>query len=231
MGDSFSFKQFTVRQDRCGMKVGTDGVLLGAWASGGCRILDIGTGTGLVALMMAQRFPQARVTAVDIDGAACSQARDNVAASPFARRIDVVETRIQDYVSAAPFDCIVANPPYYSFGMRNPDWRRSVARHTDMLSFAELFCSVARLLSGDGVFSIVVPSEAVDAVVEHSCYVGLLLSRRCDIRTTLRRPSRRALLAFAWRRDAALDVREAVLQTADGGRSPWYDALTKDFYL
>lgn len=231
MSEGFRFKRFTVLHDRCGMKVGTDGVLLGAWASGGCRILDIGTGTGLIALMMAQRFPSTCVTAVDIDGAACRQARHNVAASPFAERIDVVETRIQDYHSAEPFDCIVANPPYYSFGLRNPDAQRSAARHTDTLSFRDLFIAADGLLSECGVMSIIVPSEAVEAVVEQSYYVGMMLSRRCDVRTVARRAPRRALLAFSRRRDDVAELTEAVLQTADGSRSPWYDALTKDFYL
>ena len=90
--DSFTFKQFEVRQDICGMKVGTDGVLLGAWAVGGCRILDIGTGTGLIAMMMAQRFPEAKIDAIDIDHDACIQARENIAEAGFGDRVEVVET-------------------------------------------------------------------------------------------------------------------------------------------
>ena len=104
----FRFKQFEILQDRCAMKVGTDGVLLGAWASGGTRILDIGCGTGLIALMMAQRFPAAQVVGIDIDEEACGQARENVAASPFGDRIDVAHCRLQDY-SGEEFDAIVSN--------------------------------------------------------------------------------------------------------------------------
>lgn len=108
----FRFKKFEILQDRCAMKVGTDGVLLGAWASGGTRILDIGCGTGLIALMMAQRFPAAQVVGIDIDEEACGQARENVAASSFSDRIDVAHCRLQDY-SGEEFDAIVSNPPFF----------------------------------------------------------------------------------------------------------------------
>ena len=100
--DYFSFKQFTVHQDRCAMKVGTDGTLLGAWAKGGDRILDVGTGTGLIALMLAQRFPQAMVDAIDIDSDSCLQAHENVVASPFADRVNVHHCRLQDFTPVIP---------------------------------------------------------------------------------------------------------------------------------
>ena len=95
--DIFTFKQFTVHQDRCAMKVGTDGVLLGAWAEGGMRILDVGTGTGLIALMMAQRFAESRVVGVEIDVDACLQAQQNVTESPFVSRVEIINARLQDY--------------------------------------------------------------------------------------------------------------------------------------
>lgn len=104
----FRFQQFTVYQDKCGMKVGTDGTLLGAWATGGRRILDIGTGTGLIALMMAQRFPEATVTAIDIDADASAQARENVASSPFTGRIDVAHVSLQD-LEEKPFPRICSS--------------------------------------------------------------------------------------------------------------------------
>ena len=112
----FKFKQFTIWQSDCAMKVGTDGTLLGAWAqasSGPCRILDIGTGTGLIALMMAQRYPQASVVGVDIDASAVNQAKENVKASPFADRIAIFETDICHFIADQPFDAIVCNPPFF----------------------------------------------------------------------------------------------------------------------
>lgn len=121
------------------MKVGTDGVLIGAWANGGKRILDIGTGTGLIALMMAQRFDDAEIKAVDLDRDACCQARENVANSRFAGRVEVFETAIQQFHDAAGFDSIVSNPPFFQNSLKNPDTRRAAARHSDSLPFSVLF--------------------------------------------------------------------------------------------
>ena len=135
------------------MKVGTDGVLIGAWANGGKRILDIGTGTGLIALMMAQRFDDAEIKAVDLDRDACCQARENVANSRFAGRVEVFETAIQQFHDAAGFDSIVSNPPFFQNSLKNPDTRRAAARHSDSLPFSVLFEKVAALLTSDGVFS------------------------------------------------------------------------------
>ena len=131
-------------QDKCGMKVGTDGVLLGAWALGGSRVLDIGTGTGLVALMMAQRFPQSVVDAIDIDEEACRQAAENVAASPFAGSVHVGHCPLQDFLSSQPYDAIVSNPPFFVDSLNNPDVRRPLPRHTDTLPFAALLAGARR---------------------------------------------------------------------------------------
>ena len=135
----FKFKQFEIHQDRCAMKVGTDGVLLGAWAPGGKRILDVGSGTGLISLMMAQRFPEAQVLGIDMDGEACEEAAENVAASPFADRVEIECCRLQDYHSAESFDAIVSNPPFFLNSLKNPDSKRTMARHTDSLPFRDLF--------------------------------------------------------------------------------------------
>ena len=115
-GRGFTFKQFDVQHDRCAMKVGTDGVLLGAWAEGGLRILDIGTGTGLIALMMAQRYGEATITGVDIDHEAAMQARDNVSRTPFANRISIIESPVQNLTADThgKFDAIVCNPPFFN---------------------------------------------------------------------------------------------------------------------
>lgn len=162
----FQFKEFGIRQEQCGMKVGTDGVLLGAWAWGGRRILDIGTGTGLIALMMAQRFGTAQVDAIDVDEDACRQASENIAASPFADRVSVACARLQDYnVGDALYDAIVSNPPFFLETLKSPDPQRAMARHADSLPFADLFAGVARLLSETGVFSVVVPVEAAESLM------------------------------------------------------------------
>lgn len=159
-GQGFTFRQFEVCQDMCAMKVGTDGVLLGAWAAGGRHILDIGTGTGLIALMMAQRFEGARICGIDMDDGACRQAMANVAGSPFAARIEICHSRLQDFSPSVTFDSIVSNPPFFTNSLKCPDARRSAARHADTLPFADLFRGVARLLDSDGVFSAVIPADA-----------------------------------------------------------------------
>lgn len=229
----FSFKQFTLCQSQCGMKVGTDGTLLGAWASGGEHILDVGTGTGLVALMMAQRYPGARVTAIDIDPLAVSQARQNVAASPFADRVEVLlsDVRHHGLHAPVPYDAIVANPPYFEQSLTSPDAQRTMARHTATLSYRELAAAAWRLLTDGGVFSVVIPQECRSRMMGEALLAGFSLVGECGVKTTPRKPVRRCLLAFAKHPAQAVQRSEEVLQLADGSRSKWYDCLTRDFYL
>ena len=239
----FQFKRFVVRQERCAMKVGTDGTLLGAWARGGQRVLDIGTGTGLIALMMAQRCPDAQVTAVDIDADAVRQARENVAESSFAERITVVEGDINtltipnsgNHIShLSPliyhFDAIVCNPPYFNDSLTCPDEQRTTARHTTTLTYRELMAAVARLLSEDGEFSVVIPFDCKARLEAEAALAGLSKTRECSIRTTPRKAPRRFLLAFR-KHPVAVETTEGVLETEPGQRSDWYHALTNDFYL
>lgn len=230
----FTFREFTVKQDRCAMKVGTDGVLLGAWASGGSRILDIGTGTGLIALMMAQRFPESTVSAVEIDHEAATQARENTAGSTFGDRIDIIETAIQDFRtdSRGGYDAIVSNPPFFINALKNPDERRATARHGDSLTYKELFGAVDRLLDDDGVFSAIIPYDCLQAFVAEACLHGLRLVRQTAVRTTPRRQPRRYLLAFAKKRGTSeMSHDEQCLMSTDGSRSEWYSGITADFYI
>lgn len=230
-GDKFTFKQFEVRQDACAMKVGTDGVLLGAWASGGKRILDIGTGTGLIAMMMAQRFADATVVAIDIDHGSCLQAIENVENSVYKERIEVQEKSLQDFHTEQNFDCIVSNPPFFQNSLRNPDQQRATARHADALPYRVLFACVASLLTDDGVFSAVIPADSANDFIAEAYLHGLTTLRRCDIRTTARKQPRRCLLAFTKKVGNTTEHTEQVLQQADGQRSEWYSALTADFYI
>lgn len=169
----FRFKRFTVRQDLCAMKVGMDGVMLGSWAQGGKRILDIGTGTGLIALMMAQRYPEADVVAIDIDEGAVEQAKVNVANSSFSARITIRKEAVQQHEGV--YDAIVCNPPYFSDSLKAPDQQRNIARHTDTLSYAELMQSAYRLLADEGELSVVIPFDYKQRMEDEATFVGFFL--------------------------------------------------------
>lgn len=226
---SFTFKQFEVRQDKCGMKVGTDGVVLGAWAAGGSNILDIGTGTGLIAMMMAQRFPEAKIDAIDIDHDACIQAKENISDAGFSDRVEVVETPLQQHVGE--YDAIVSNPPFFENSLKAPEGKRSLARHTDSLPVSELLHSVATLLSPQGVFSVVIPMDMLSRYEEEAVFSRLYIAKVCKIKTVERKPAKRCMVVMQKQRPDAMVVEEQVLQIATGERSEWYQQLTSDFYL
>ena len=257
---NFRFKQFEIEQDRCAMKVGTDGVLLGAWAQGGRRILDIGSGTGLISLMMAQRFPEAEVVGIDMDADACGQARENVMASPFRDRVEIECCRLQDFggaseaaeasgtaeglkadggasevaeglKAAGAFDAIVSNPPFFVDSLKNPDSKRTMARHTDSLPFRDLFAGVKRLLSDDGVFSAIVPVEVVEQFVAESCILGFYLIRKCGVKTVERKQPKRFMLSFAKHRISPYEEHVETMMDSQGNRSEWYRKITEEFYL
>jgi tRNA1Val (adenine37-N6)-methyltransferase len=240
MKDEFCFKHFSVKQDRCAMKVGTDGVLLGCWAEGGENILDIGTGTGLIAMMMAQRFPNARFDALEIDGLAAGQALENVVQSPFKERVFVIKESLQEYSERigeksdsveGKYDAIVSNPPYFINSLKNPNAERAKARHTDTLSYADLFSGVVRLLKADGVFSAIVPVECEESFCSEAFLRGLFLTRKYMVRTVERKMPKRCLLAFSKQRSVVIDNMDVYLQNPDGSRSAWFNEKSLDFYL
>lgn len=231
----FEFRHFTVRQELCAMKVGTDGTLLGAWASmpgNGGRVLDIGTGTGLIALMMAQRFPSARITAIDIDPAAVLQARQNVISSPFAERIQVIEADIAHFRhDGEPFDAIVTNPPYFEYALECPDSRRTTARHTSALSYATLMDATSRLLTSNGYFSLIIPDEFRKRMLSEAHLRGFFVTKTCAIKTTPSKEPKRHLIELRRNPVNQIDIQSNILEISPGRRSPWYQALTQDFYL
>lgn len=230
MKDEFAFKQFTIKQDLCAMKVGTDGVLLGTWAQGGSRILDVGTGTGLIALLMAQRFPNATLEAIDVEESACKQAEENFLNSPFSDRLQVFHTSLQTFQPNSQYDAIVCNPPYFVDSLKNPDIKRSIARHTDALPFKSLFHHAARLLKPEGEFSIIIPVENIAAVLAESYISGFFTSKTTWIKTTANKPAKRALLAFS-KSNTPTEEHHVSLLDEHNMKSKWYRELTEDFYL
>lgn len=206
---AFRFKKFVIEQELCAMKVGTDGVLLGSWATGGARVLDVGTGTGIMALMLAQRCPEARVTAIDIDEGAVRQALQNVAQSPFNDRVEVLRCSVQEFDGRdgsdgsngrdganGLYDAIVSNPPFFIDSLQTPDRQRTVARHAETLTYAQLMQAAWRLLADGGELSVVVPFDYRQRMEDEATFVGFFPSRLCAVRTAAHKPAKRFLLAF-----------------------------------
>ena len=227
----FRFKQFMIQHDLCAMKVGTDGVLLGAWTN--CAdvktILDVGTGSGLIALMLAQRS-DATITAIDVDEKACQQARINFKASPFCNRLQIEHTTLQDFYPAIKYDLIVSNPPYFVNSLQSPDVQRTKARHTGTLPFNDLIRKSAELLNEDGRISLILPANAWDEIQalahENNLY---------PIRKTLVSPSKdaspkRVLLEFS-KKQKNIEESAFYLEESRGVRSEAYQSLTEDYYL
>lgn len=229
----FTFKQFIVRDERCGMKVGTDGTLLGAWAShpSPSAILDIGTGSGLVALMLAQRYSEAHITAIDIDADAAKQAAENFQESPWPGRLTSQTVSLQNYVPNQLFQLIVSNPPFFVDSLKNPDESRRTARHTDTLSFCTLMERAAEMLAEDGVLAMVLPAEAENAVLEIAARLDLFLLRVTRVCTKEGKPCKRILISFSRQKNEATSD-ALCLMGADGApRSEAYQQLTNEFYL
>lgn len=227
----FSFKRFTVYHDRCAMKVGTDGVLLGAWAdvASARQVLDIGTGTGLIALMVAQRS-HARIKAIDIDEDAVGQARENVAASPWKDRIEVERQDVCRFTPGCLFDAIVSNPPYFADSLKCPDGQRNAARHTDSLDFDRLIASAARLLHPEGAFSVIIPTDGKELFLAIAARYGLHLSRQTLVHTKPGAEPKRVLLALKFAADDCT-MDDLTIELSRHVYSAAYTALTKEFYL
>ena len=232
--DSFTFRQFVVRQERCAMKVGTDGTLLGAWAElerQNGRVLDIGTGTGLIALMMAQRFPEARVTAVDIDEMAVLQAVDNVKDSPFADRIKVVQADGNAFEPSEKFDSIVCNPPFFNQALISPDHQRTLARHTLSLSYRQLMLTAYRMLDEGGLFSVIIPNDFFQQMESEAHLAGFFLTRIFGVRTIMGKPIKRYLIEFRKNPSNEIVKKNVTIEDSPNVKSEWYRILTKDFYI
>ena len=224
---SFRFKQFFIDDSKCAMKVGTDGVLLGAWCpvSGERRILDIGTGSGLIARMLMQRCPDAEVEGIDIDAAAVEQAKEN--------GVKASCVKLQDWQGT--YDLIVSNPPYFQNSLKNPDKGRQTARHTDTLSYEELIVHSARLLNEDGQLAIILPAEAEAEVRRLAAVQNLFLTHLTRVYSKETKPARRVMMAFeiTRSRDHVVSTKTdtLILEDEKGGRSAAYSELCKEFYL
>ncbi|MBR4650190.1 MAG: methyltransferase [Prevotella sp.] len=228
----FHFKQFDIRQDHAAMKVGTDSDLLGALAEGGERILDIGTGTGVLALMMAQRFPKANITAIDIDADAILDASYNFSHSPFADRLTLHHCSLKDFVKVRVkvnlFDSILCNPPYFDKSLEAPDKGRARARHTSSLPFSELIESAYELLQDDGIFSVILPPEVLPTFSAHALITGFWLKHCYKIKTVPSKDPKRYILIYQKGRTDSQEE-TVCLRNADNTFSDWHNRLLAEF--
>lgn len=227
----FRFKQFSIEGGQSGMPVSTDGVLLGAWAftvpPG--QLLDIGTGTGLLALMCAQRFPQAIITAVDIDDYAFTSAQYNVAHSPWSERIRVIRQDILQVDCSQQVDAIICNPPYFNHGQPSQHAQRAAARHTDTLRHHDLLRVMARWLAPNGCVSLILPKAEGEPFIALAQQDGWYLARRCDVQPSPTKPVHRVLFELK-REPCDTQFSTLIIQTPTG-YSHDFIRLTESFYL
>lgn len=231
----FRFKQFTIFHDRCAMKVGTDGVLLGAWAdiTDARQILDIGTGTGLIALMLAQRTQaQAHIDAVEIDLDAYIQAKENVKRSPWSERIQVYHNAIQDYVTTCPkqYDLIISNPPFFENAYKAPNQARTLARHSDTLMQFDLLQTASTLLHDSGRLVVIYPPEQAKIFQDKATAFNFYCNKKLNIKPTNLTQIKRTLLELS-QTNSPYQENTIALSTTHNHYTPEFITLIKNFYL
>lgn len=216
------------------MKVGTDGTLLGAWANvSSCkRVLDIGTGTGLIALMIAQRAKEAFIDAIDIDADACLQASENVNRSFFSQQILIHNAPFLSFAKTitSPYDLIVSNPPYFTDSLKSPEKKRNLARHNDTLSLSELINFSSPLLSSHGRIALILPYNEMDNLLDCAILNGLHCVRQTNVIPTAGGQPKRLLIELS-HQNIHFIPENLTLELARNQRTQAYQLLTQDFYL
>lgn len=233
----FRFKQFSVINNLAGMKVGTDGVLLGAWAWAGntaSKVLDIGAGCGLISLMIAQRNPRAVIYGIEIDNDAAAEAHENIRLSPWNDRINILHQNVLSYNPKEKYDVIVSNPPFFSNSLLCPDGKRSLARHTSSLPVESLINKAAMLLAADGRFSFVYPADRFEEIetIINSCQ--LKLTRICRVFTTVDATEPKRVLCECMRRLSAprdCIMEKICIEISRHQYTKEYIGLTREFYI
>jgi len=231
MSKGFQFKQFFIEQDKCAMKVGTDGVLLGAWAKiQDGSVLDIGSGTGLMALMAAQRNPNVVVDTIDVEENAFIQSTINIDNSKWKDRVFAHHVALQDYVPDKKYDTIISNPPFFNNTYQPEEQKRNIARQNSLLPFEQLAFHVDRLLKPDGIFSVVLPIEA-EHFVELAKKYSLYLNKKMNVFPNPKKACKRVLLEFLRKEDKVVEENLIIETDKRHVYSAEYELLTKDFYL
>ncbi|WP_367868460.1 tRNA1(Val) (adenine(37)-N6)-methyltransferase [Pedobacter sp. WC2423] len=232
MGSIFRFKQFEVDQTGCAMKINTDGVLLGAVAvhPAPLNILDIGTGTGVIALMMAQRFGSALVHAVEIDDSAAGSASVNCLNSPFADRMKVFHSSFEDFDTALKYSLIVSNPPYFVNDLKNPEKRKEIARHADEDFFDLLLKKAAGMLTEDGLLWLILPVKQAESVVVNAVLQKLFPSKIVHVYSDQTKASFRQMICLGFA-DGPVVEEHLYIYEGQNLYTDQYKYLLRDFLL
>lgn len=231
----FQFKQFSIEQDRCAMKVGTDGVLLGAWTpliNNPYSVLDIGAGTGLIALMLAQRSNAEQIDALEIDENAYEQATDNFENSPWNDRLFCFHAGLDEFMEEPEdeYDLIVSNPPFYTDAYKSDNAQRDIARFEDALPFEDLVEAADLLLSENGIFAVIIPFKEEEHFIALANSYELYPLKITRVKGTSNSETKRSLLAFSRFQQSPL-IDELIIEISRHNYTPEYTELTKDFYL
>jgi tRNA1Val (adenine37-N6)-methyltransferase len=230
----FRFKEFSIQDDQCTLKVGTDGILLGAWveAANAKNILDIGSGCGLIALMLAQKSEKAKIDAVEIDRKSAKQAELNFSSSPWDKRITSLNSSFQDFSNKAEtkYDLIVSNPPFFENSLKSPRAKKNLSKHNDQLSFDELLSGAKKLLQPKGKFTLILPFETKDKFIQKAGSHHLFCSHEIYISPKSGKPFHRAILEFR-KEEKKKKFEEIIILQMDNNYSGTFKNLTRDFYL
>lgn len=235
MNKPFKFKKFTINQDRCAMKIGTDGVLIGAWTSldnNPFSVLDIGAGTGVLSLMIAQRSNAQNIEAIEIDADAYEQCSENFEQSSWNDRLFCYHASLLEFVEEVDdtFDLIICNPPFYSEDYKTKNEARDIARFNDAMPFEHLIFAVANLLSEDGIFSVIIPFKEENVFIDLASKVELFPNRILQVKGNPNSEIKRSLIEFSFK-ETKTQISELTIETERHQYTEDYTNLTKDFYL
>lgn len=232
----FVFKHFTINDQNSAMKVGTDGVLLGAWSQlpyKAERMLDVGCGSGILSLIMAQRSNGClQIDAIDIDEGAIKDAKDNFLSTAWNKTLNVINGNFVSYSenSQNRYDMVISNPPFFTEDTLSPDMQRAFARNTSSLSFDNLFKGVAKVISLDGIFAMIAPAESYSYIALTALLNGFYLSRLTWVVTVEGSEPKRVMTEWG-RKQVQYSIDTLIMTTKEGSYTSQYKELTDEFYL
>ena len=232
MGSIFQFKHFKVDQTDCAMRINTDGVILGASAAvvSPDQILDIGTGTGVIAMMLAQRYPDAWVDAVEIEVQAANRAADNLANSPFANRSEVIHADINEYVTNKKYDLIISNPPFFVNDLKSAEFRKGIARHAHESFFIKLIKKAATLLTYRGSLWLILPVKQAEWVILNAALYSLFPAVILHVHSDRNKDAFRQIICLTFTKSVTL-TEQIFIYESQGVYTGQYKKLLKEFFL